>query len=92
MAGYQVIDRKTWKRNMHCQIFQDSLELQYCISLELDITNFLKMVKGHNIWMNFPFLPCPGFLIHIYPIRFQVTGKNPLRCLTGGSLLNGKAE
>ncbi len=56
MAGYQVIDRKTWKRNMHCQIFQDSLEPQYCISLELDITNFLKMVKGHNYSFTFAFI------------------------------------
>ncbi len=56
MTGYQVIDRKTWKRNMHCQIFQDSLEPQYCISLELDITNFLKMVKGHNFSFTFAFI------------------------------------
>ncbi len=31
-----------------------------------------------------------GFLIRIYPIRFQVTGKSPLHCLTGESLLNRK--
>lgn len=51
-TSYQVIDRKTWKRNMHCQIFQNSLEPQYGISLELDITNFLKRDnwngKGRN--------------------------------------------
>ncbi len=46
--GYQVIDRKTWKRNMHCQIFQNSLEPQYSISLKVDITKFLKMVKEHH--------------------------------------------
>lgn len=56
MTGYQVIDRKTWKRNMHCQIFQDSLEPQYCISLELEITNFLNMVKGHNYSFTFAFI------------------------------------
>lgn len=56
MTGYQMIDRKTWKRNMHCQIFQDSLEPQYCISLGLDITNFLKMVKGHNFSFTFAFI------------------------------------
>lgn len=52
-TSYQVIDRKTWKRNMHCQIFQNSLEPQYCIRLELDITNFLKMVKKHNYSFTF---------------------------------------
>ena len=55
-TSYQVIDRKTWKRNMHCQIFQNSLEPQYCISLELDITNFLKMVKKHNYSFTFAFI------------------------------------
>lgn len=54
--SYQVIDRKTWKRNMHCQIFQNSLEPQYCISLELDITNFLKMVKKRSYSFTFAFI------------------------------------
>lgn len=26
--NYQIIDRERWKRNMHCQIFQNSLEPQ----------------------------------------------------------------
>ena len=39
--GYQVIDRKTWKKNMPCRIFRNSLEPQYCISLESDVANFL---------------------------------------------------
>ncbi len=48
MRTYQVIDRSTWKRNMHCQIFQNSLEPQYSISLELDITRFFNMIKEHG--------------------------------------------
>lgn len=54
--NYQIIDREHWKRNMHCQIFQNSLEPQYCISLELDITNFLKMVKTHQYSFTFAFI------------------------------------
>lgn len=53
---YQIIDRKTWKRNLHCQIFQNSLEPQYCISLELDITHFLKMVKERGYSFTFSFI------------------------------------
>lgn len=41
---------------MHCQIFQNSLEPQYCISLELDITNFLKVVKEHHYSFTFAFI------------------------------------
>lgn len=54
--NYHVIDRKTWKRDMHCKIFQNSLEPQYCISLELDITNFLRMVKEHKYSFTFAFI------------------------------------
>lgn len=53
---YQVIDRRKWKRNMHCHVFENSLEPQYCISLELDITNFLKMVKKNNYPFTFAFI------------------------------------
>lgn len=54
--NYQVIDRKTWKRDMHCRVFRNSLEPQYCISLELDVTNFLKMVREHNYSFTFAFI------------------------------------
>lgn len=53
---YRVIDRNGWKRNMHCRIFENSLEPQYCISLELDITAFLKMVKEHKYSFTFAFI------------------------------------
>lgn len=47
MAGlYKEVDEKNWKRALHCQIFRDSVEPAFCVTLELDITNFLKAVKG----------------------------------------------
>lgn len=36
--------------------YNNSLEPQYCISLELDITNFLKMVKKGNYSFTFAFI------------------------------------
>lgn len=53
MASYQVIDMKSWRRAMHCQVFRDCIEPAYCVSLELDITNFLKKVreKGYSFTM-----------------------------------------
>lgn len=44
-SAYKEIDEKTWKRTTHCQIFRNSIEPQYCVSFELDITNFLKKIK-----------------------------------------------
>lgn len=46
--SYQVIDEKTWKRAMHCMVFRNSLEPSYCVTFELDITNFLTKVKEHG--------------------------------------------
>ncbi len=34
------IDLATWSRAMHCQIFRNSVQPQYCVTFELDITNF----------------------------------------------------
>lgn len=48
-SSYKVIDLTSWKRNFHCQIFRNAIQPQYSVSLELDITNFYKMVK-ENKW------------------------------------------
>lgn len=45
---FKIIDEKNWKRAIHCQVFRNSIEPQYCVTFELDITNFLKMVKEKN--------------------------------------------
>lgn len=46
--SYKVIDEKNWKRSMHCQIFRNSVEPAFCVTFELDITNFLKEVKSRG--------------------------------------------
>lgn len=45
---YTEIDEKTWKRAMHCMVFKNSVEPAFCVTFELDITNFLPKVKGKN--------------------------------------------
>jgi len=42
---YQIIDEKSWKRAIHCQVFRNSIEPCYCITFELDITNFRQRLK-----------------------------------------------
>lgn len=46
---YKVIDEKTWKRAMHCMVFRNSVEPAFCVTFELDITNFLSRVKGEKL-------------------------------------------
>ncbi|MDO4300125.1 MAG: chloramphenicol acetyltransferase [Clostridia bacterium] len=42
---YKVIDEKNWKRAVHCMVFRNSVEPAFCVTFELDITNFLKKIK-----------------------------------------------
>lgn len=45
---YTEIDEKTWKRAMHCMVFRNSVEPAFCVTFELDITNFYPKVKEKN--------------------------------------------
>lgn len=45
---YTEIDEKTWKRAMHCMVFRNSVEPAFCVTFELDISNFLFKVKEKN--------------------------------------------
>lgn len=42
---YQVIDEQNWKRAMHCMVFRNSIEPAFCVTFELDITNFLNKIR-----------------------------------------------
>lgn len=42
------IDVTTWDRAMHCQVFRNSVQPQYSVTFELDITNFLSRIKDRN--------------------------------------------
>jgi len=45
---YQIIDERTWKRALHCHVFRNAMEPEFCVTLELDVTNFLRMVKRNQ--------------------------------------------
>lgn len=47
------IDQKNWKRAMHCQVFRESVEPAFCVTFELDITNFLKRIKEKKLSFTF---------------------------------------
>ena len=42
---FEVIDETKWKRNLHCQVFRNCIEPCYCVTFELDITNFLNKIR-----------------------------------------------
>lgn len=55
-SAYREIDEKTWKRALHCQIFRNSANPQYCVTFELDITNFLAKVKAKKLSFTMAFI------------------------------------
>ena len=40
---YRVIDEKAWDRAMHCMVFRNSIEPAFCVTFEVDITNFKRV-------------------------------------------------
>lgn len=49
MNNYQIIDIENWKRKIHFQVFKDYLEPAFCITFEVDITDFLNYIKEHEL-------------------------------------------
>lgn len=51
------IDLSTWERTLHYQVFRESTQPQYCVSFDLDITNFLAQIrlKGYPFTFSFVF-------------------------------------
>lgn len=48
-SKYEIIDESKWKRALHCQIFRNSIEPCYCVTFELDITNFLEKIRASDL-------------------------------------------
>jgi chloramphenicol O-acetyltransferase type B len=53
---FQIIDTENWKRAIHCEVFRNSLLPQYCITAELDISNFYRRIKENKWSFSFAFI------------------------------------
>ena len=56
MNTYQVIDEKNWERAMHCMVFRESVEPAFCVTFEVDITNFRRKVKTQYLSFTLAFV------------------------------------
>lgn len=52
----KFIDETSWEREMHCQIFRNSVQPQYCVSWNLDITHFLREIKKRGYSFTYSFV------------------------------------
>ena len=49
MNPYKVINEKNWIRATHCAIFRNCIEPSFCVTFEVDVTNFYKKIKAQNL-------------------------------------------
>jgi len=49
MNSYKIIDEKNWTRKIHCEIFRNYVEPNFCVTFEVDVTNFYKKIKSQNL-------------------------------------------
>lgn len=52
----KFIELETWDRAMHYQVFRNSLQPQYCVTFDLDITHFLPKIKKKGYSFTFAFI------------------------------------
>ena len=52
----KFIELETWDRAMHYQVFRNSLQPQYCVTFDLDITHFLPKIKEKGYSFTFAFV------------------------------------
>lgn len=52
----QFIDVSTWERAMHCEIFKNSVQPQYCVTFDIDVTNFLSKIRKRGYSFTFSFV------------------------------------
>lgn len=93
---YKEIDENAWERAIHCKVFRNSIEPSFCVTFELDITNFLEKVKGQgfSFTMSMVYAVCKcGNEIEAFRYRF-LDGKIVLfdRIDTAFTYLNKNTE
>lgn len=53
MNEYKIIDQRTWKRAAHCAVFRNCVEPAFCVTFELDITEFYRNIKQEKLPFTF---------------------------------------
>ena len=58
MNSYTLVDENNWKRREHCAIFRHYVEPSYCLTTDIDVTNFLGTVRdeGYSFTLSFIWL------------------------------------
>lgn len=49
MNAFKIVDVKNWARAAHCEVFRNYVEPAFCVTFEVDVTNFRANVKAANL-------------------------------------------
>ncbi|MDE7230926.1 MAG: chloramphenicol acetyltransferase [Oscillospiraceae bacterium] len=50
MSGsYKIVDESDWERARHCRIFRNCTEPMFCVTFEINITNFLEKIRKRKL-------------------------------------------
>lgn len=73
------IDLADWERTVHYQIFRNYVQPQYCVTFELDITHFLKIIKERNYSFTFSMVFAVSKCANqIREFRYRLVDGNPV--------------
>lgn len=90
------IDLTHWDRTLHYQIFRNSVQPQYCVTFELDITHFLKTIKKYSYSFTFSFVFAVSKCANqIKEFRYRFVNGNPVifdKINTAFTYLNKETE
>ena len=56
MSTYREINIVTWKRRMHFHVFRDALQPEYCVNMNLNVTDFLQVIKERGLSFTLSFI------------------------------------
>jgi chloramphenicol O-acetyltransferase len=56
MGMYREINISTWKRRMHFLVFCDALQPEYCVNMNLDVTDLLQIIKERGLSFTLSFI------------------------------------
>lgn len=54
--SYKIIDMEKWNRKLHCSLFRNSVQPNYCVTVDIDVTNFYDYVKTNNYSFTLAFI------------------------------------
>lgn len=53
VANYSVVDEASWKRTLHSHIFRDFSNPLYCVTVEMDVSSFLRRIRRLKVPFTF---------------------------------------